>query len=116
MIQTPKGFQLWARRDFMAGPNISVYGFCRAHENYRLTGLTFEKVTAENDGQDSPPFRLEETAAQILMDTLWDCGIRPTSGAGTAGAMAAAQAHLKDLQGINTKLVDFVTRERKAKA
>lgn len=51
-------------------------------------------------------------AAQVLMDTLWNCGIRPTEGAGTAGTMAAAQAHLQDLRSINTKLVDYVTRTK----
>jgi hypothetical protein len=33
--------------------------------------------------------------AQVLMDDLWRCGIRPTEGAGSAGAMNAVQEHLK---------------------
>lgn len=78
--------------------------------------MTFEKVTMENDGQDSPPFHLDETAAQVLMDTLWNCGIRPTEGAGTAGAMAAAQAHLKDLQASNSVLLEAVVRKLNEKA
>ncbi len=36
--------------------------------------------------------------AQILMDELWSCGLRPTEGKGSAGAMAAVQEHLKDLR------------------
>lgn len=36
--------------------------------------------------------------AQVLMDDLWNVGLRPTEGTGSAGAMAATQNHLKDLQ------------------
>ena len=32
------------------------------------------------------------------MDTLWECGVRPTEGNGSAGAMKATQDHLKDIQ------------------
>jgi hypothetical protein len=42
--------------------------------------------------------RLNASEAQVLMDDLWACGVRPTEGAGSAGAMAATQAHLRDLQ------------------
>ena len=34
----------------------------------------------------------------MLMDSLWDCGLRPTKGAGSAEAMAATQEHLKSLK------------------
>lgn len=36
--------------------------------------------------------------AQQLMDELWQCGLRPSEGTGSAGAMAAVQAHLKDMR------------------
>lgn len=45
-----------------------------------------------------PTFRLEYQHAQTLMDDLWNCGLRPTEGAGSAGAMAATQAHLQDMR------------------
>ena len=32
------------------------------------------------------------------MDELWNCGIRPAEGAGSAGQMAATERHLQDLQ------------------
>lgn len=44
-------------------------------------------------------------AAQSLMDDLWRCGLRPTEGTGSAGAMAAQGAHLKDLQHIIKRMV-----------
>ena len=47
-----------------------------------------------------PAACLSPEAAQALMDGLWQCGIRPTEGAGTAGSMAAVQEHLKDMRTI----------------
>lgn len=41
--------------------------------------------------------------AQHLMDMLWQCGLRPTEGAGSAGSLAATQAHLKDMRAIVSK-------------
>lgn len=38
--------------------------------------------------------------AQKLMDDLWDCGLRPSEGTGSAGALAATQKHLNDLRKI----------------
>jgi hypothetical protein len=45
-----------------------------------------------------PMLHLDIHQAQQFMDELWSCGLRPTEGTGSAGAMAATQAHLKDLQ------------------
>lgn len=45
-----------------------------------------------------PLFKLEDTEAQLLMDQLWDSGIRPTEGSGSAGALAATQRHLEDMR------------------
>ena len=43
---------------------------------------------------------LEPEQAQTLMDDLWTCGIRPTEGKGSAGAMIATEKHLKDMRAI----------------
>lgn len=45
-----------------------------------------------------PPIMLEQTAAQKLIDTLWDCGLRPSEGSGSAGCLAATQRHLEDMR------------------
>ncbi len=39
-------------------------------------------------------------AAQELMDSLWQCGLRPSEGSGSAGALAATQRHLEDLRAL----------------
>lgn len=61
--------------------------------------LTFNTLTDE--GVQPPPLlNIDRTEAQVLMDSLWDCGIRPTEGAGSAGAMSATQKHLEDMRSI----------------
>jgi hypothetical protein len=45
-----------------------------------------------------PTLRLTQTAAQALMDNLWQCGLRPSEGSGSAGALAATQKHLEDMR------------------
>jgi hypothetical protein len=37
------------------------------------------------------------------MDDLWNAGIRPTEGAGSAGAMRAAESHIADLRRVAFK-------------
>jgi len=36
--------------------------------------------------------------AQLLMDDLWNCGIRPTEGSGSAGSLKATEYHLEDMR------------------
>lgn len=52
-------------------------------------------------GEEIPTcFALEPEQAQKLIDDLWDCGLRPSEGSGSAGALAATQRHLEDLRAI----------------
>ena len=41
--------------------------------------------------------------AQNIMDELWQCGIRPSEGTGSAGSLKATQDHLSDMQKIAFK-------------
>lgn len=45
-----------------------------------------------------PTFRLSMDEAQTLMNDLWNCGLRPSEGTGSAGALAATQKHLEDMR------------------
>jgi hypothetical protein len=45
-----------------------------------------------------PSLELTMQAAQTLMDDLWQAGLRPTEGTGSAGSLAATERHLKDMQ------------------
>ncbi len=56
----------------------------------------FKKVP---DGETPPWFiRTSAMEAQSLMDRLWTAGLRPTEGAGSAGALDATQYHLEDIR------------------
>jgi hypothetical protein len=57
---------------------------------------TLERVSEQEHVE--PSFRLDGAGAQRLMDGLWDAGVRPTAGAGSAGQMAAVEAHLEDMR------------------
>lgn len=50
---------------------------------------------------------LDMNQAQSLMDELWQCGLRPTEGTGSAGSLAATQKHLEDFRKIAFKGLDI---------
>lgn len=67
--------------------------------NLAARPIEFEKPKDAEFGVWRPPtlsMRMED--AQQLIDELWQVGLRPTEGSGSAGALAATQRHLKDLQ------------------
>lgn len=58
--------------------------------------VTFTEVDAGEFLMPSLSLRIPE--AQLLMDELWRCGLRPTEGKGSAGSLAATEYHLADLR------------------
>ncbi len=61
------------------------------------------------EGADLKPLlKLSPTMAQHLMDELWQCGVRPTEGTGSAGQMAAVKEHLQDMRKIAFGMLDGV--------
>lgn len=61
-------------------------------------GLPLTMQAVEVGMPVEPTFSLSVESAQGLMDSLWQCGIRPTEGKGSAGALAAVQYHLEDMR------------------
>lgn len=61
--------------------------------------LTLERID-DGDFVSEPTCTLTAKAAQMLMDELWMCGLRPSEGTGSAGSLAATQAHLRDMQAV----------------
>lgn len=72
----------------------------RDEHGHRSTVRTLELTKMEPGECAVPTGRIDRTAAQVLMDDLWSAGIRPTEGAGTAGAMRATERHLDDMRKI----------------
>jgi hypothetical protein len=72
-------------------------------EPYRVAvahPMVFTAATKEEQiNQDlGPALIIEPDEAQQLMDSLWDMGIRPSEGSGSAGQLAATQRHLEDMR------------------
>jgi hypothetical protein len=81
--------------------NISVFlAEVRDGKLYAFaTELMMTHYEKEDMGKEIfPTFSLEPEDAQALMDDLWNCGLRPSEGTGSAGALAATQKHLEDMR------------------
>lgn len=96
----------------------SIVGLIRSGDGRAyMTDITFTKMQEGVTVPDASMFRLDDEQAQALMDDLWTCGVRPTDGAGSAGAMAQAQEHIGNLladighlRNMNTELIKAVTK------
>lgn len=63
--------------------------------------------TEQPVGSYHEPFlRLRLDDAQRLMNELWDCGLRPSEGTGSAGSLKATEKHLTDMQRIAFMLLE----------
>jgi hypothetical protein len=67
--------------------------------------VVFKKLTPEERDDYSgrylaPSLTLDRLSGQQLMDELWQCGLRPSEGTGSAGQLAAVQQHLGDMRKI----------------
>ena len=90
---------------------IDIYIYQRDEEKDFVGRLTFEEIKEIGTVVEpslSIAVNSADNAAQILMDDLWSCGIRPTEGTGSAGSLNATQEHLKDMKTICYKFLDKV--------
>ena len=62
-----------------------------------ITITSFPKTEAI---QPEPSLKIGMHEAQVLMDQLWECGLRPSEGSGSAGQLAATQKHLNDMRNL----------------
>ena len=58
---------------------------------------------------DGPSFTVTRELAQLLANSLWDCGIRPVQAAGSIGQVEAMRDHVQDLRDISTRALDLVS-------
>ena len=78
---------------------LNMYG-CQMNGD-KILGVVsnIELQTREDDCYEPDPMcKLNPNAAQVLMDDLWDCGVRPSEGTGSAGSFAAQGKHLDDMR------------------
>jgi hypothetical protein len=64
---------------------------------------TVQWETIADNAEMKPLLTIRMEQAQVLMDDLWNAGVRPTEGAGSAGAMRAAEHHIADLRRVAFK-------------
>lgn len=62
--------------------------------------LAWQTVPRGELAPNEPAAELSTGEAQQLMDELWNIGLRPSEGSGSAGALAAVQNHLEDMRTI----------------
>ena len=55
---------------------------------------------AERQRDFRPTLWIGMNEAQVLMDDLWNAGLRPTEGTGSAGSLRATERHLEDMRKI----------------
>ena len=60
----------------------------------------------EEGQMPDPMLEIEREDAQTLMDTLWECGLRPSAGIGSVGQLGAIKNHLQDMQKIAFMLLE----------
>jgi hypothetical protein len=97
-----------AYRDPSQAFRLCLYASARTGDRFfQGQPVVFEEyapgVARSNRG---PLMTLEDSEAQLLADTLWDSGIRPSAAKGSAGQLAAVQAHLDDLRRYLDKVID----------
>lgn len=62
----------------------------------RVKEIIFERLDERMPPETS--FQMDKDTAQTLMDDLWNAGLRPTEGTGSAGALRAVERHLEDMR------------------
>jgi len=78
-----------------------------------VTKIEMQEMNLEEANVTEPEsININYTGAQELMDGLWECGIRPTEGTGSAGSLKATENHLHDLQKMSDRLLTLVEKHK----
>lgn len=86
------------------GRNYSLL-ICETDLDNRIISVVKEPLIMCPSKEESirPTLDLTKQNAQLLMDELWNCGLRPTQGKDSSGELYATQKHLKDMRAIVSK-------------
>lgn len=79
--------------------DISLFGYSQDYTK-RIVDIVVEHRDPSDCSVRMASLLLGRENAQVLMDDLWRCGVRPTDGAGTAGSMRAVERHLEDMRAL----------------
>ena len=76
-------------------------------KRFVVTDLVLTEFDPDNP-VELQPLKFEKETAQRFMDELWNCGLRPSEGTGSAGAMQQAQDHIVTLKRDNDRFHDLL--------
>ena len=85
---------------WMGGVEIAAFGKLASGDT-KVATVQWETIS--DTGLMKPTLSIRMDQAQVLMDDLWNAGVRPTDGAGSAGAMRAAERHIADVRAVAFK-------------
>ena len=104
-----QNFKVHAENRFYADAiAIHIYERLQNGDISLLSGLQFTTHREAEIVEPQEAIQLPRETAQQLMDALWQCGLRPSEGSGSAGALKATEAHLKDMQDFSRRLLGMV--------
>lgn len=93
-----------SRERLFEGIGIFIFEQDKENRKFFRGELTFKEVPDGGSFESTlflPNLDLQAgNTAQVLMDDLWECGIRPSEGQGSAGQLKAVQDHLGDMRKI----------------
>lgn len=100
-----QGFRWHVQNNFYSREFYLYAMFMDARTGSRsiATNVTFETLT-EGESHREPMLKMGPEEAQMLIDALWEAGVRPTN-VGTAGERGALQDHIKDLRMVVTRVL-----------
>jgi len=93
-----------------AGLSVYVIGYGPKDEHFLGKPIEFVETDIQNTN-NVPTFTLKNDEAQVLMDALWNAGIKPTEGMGSAGSLSATQDHVKTLKDVTQKLFELLSKK-----
>lgn len=81
-------------------------------DNKQAIATNVEFEMADPGRMYGPGLTISLTAAQELMDSLWQSGIRPSDGKGSSAEVNAVKYHLEDMRRLVFKVGDKPHQER----
>jgi hypothetical protein len=94
-----------AASHFRLGRSVEIYirGYGFSSGIFGIKNVEWEEV--ESGKYPNEPFVISQETAQELINSLWECGLRPAQGAGSAGQLETMKAHLEDMRKIAFKFL-----------
>lgn len=99
------GLQIVAAKESVYSRGLEIHIFAR-QPNGVFAGSVVMTEVKDLIAPAAPACRIDPETAQGLMDSLWQCGLRPSEGTGSAGSLAATEKHLGDMRKLVEKTLD----------